>query len=70
MPQKSLSASEHLRKFEREWMTDLIADHPDVSPDELYWDGLKAYLATDVEPAALRKEIARMAGVSVDEDGF
>lgn len=61
----ALTAQEHIRKFERDWMQDLISDHPDVGQDDLYHDGLQAYMAQEDMTPAVRKEISRMTGVPV-----
>lgn len=65
-----MDAGEHIRKFERDWMHDLVADHPEVDESELYADGIRAYLASEVESPSMRREIARRTGVFVDRDGF
>lgn len=60
-----MNAQEHIRKFERDWMHDLVAENPTVGEDDLYHDGLQAYMASEVEDPAVRKEISRMTGVPV-----
>ncbi len=60
-----MNAQEHLRKFERDWMHDLVLDHPDVSEDDLYHDGLQAYMASEEMTDEVRKELSRISGVPV-----
>ena len=64
------TVEEHIAEFEKNWMHDLVNDFPDVSEDELYADGLRAYLASEVDSKKMRLEIARRKGVYVDRDGF
>lgn len=60
-----MNAQEHIAKFERDWMHELIQDHPEVGQDELYHDGLQAYMASEDMSVETRREISRMTGVPV-----